>query len=64
MLKSVSRGDKMACSGDRKKSIWLGHTEMEKEGWGRGEAGGGRACMILRPKELGLKFILRKRGAH
>ena len=54
----------MACSGDRKKSIWLGHTEMEKEGWGRGEAGGGRACMILRPKELGLKFILRKRGAH
>ena len=24
----------MACSGDRKKSIWLGHTEMEKEGWG------------------------------
>lgn len=65
MLQWVSLGDKMACSGDRKEPLWLGHTEMEERGGGRidrqEEAAQG---MALRPKEVGLKFILRERGAH
>lgn len=35
VLQWVSLGDKMACSGDRKEPLWLGHTEMEERGGGR-----------------------------